>query len=291
MRSRGNRGQAVTEVALCLLVLVPMIIGGLFLAEASMFRLKATEAATEPMWDATAYPHNSYTGVFNRTPGAVLTATAKANARSTPRQLLYTSASAPKVTCTAGSGLGLTIGPTSGVYSDNGGMSCASSMVIDPKGMTRFFADQGPEGFFKEPIEKMVRTFTFCQTRKCQPFVMAIGDWGLTNLNGEDSECALTMSGCANSGFYDFSKSIYEAHRTGAGTLNDAYIEYVEKVVQQTPADLAKLTNFQMSFRGEESGFIEKVPVSEGESDWHTTPSFGAWEPSYAARSSSFLGR
>ena len=176
MRSRHVRGQAVTEVALGILVLVPMIIGGLFLAEAAMFRVKATEAATEPLWDATAYRQNAYTGGFNRTPAAAAAATAGANARATSRTLVFTSASAPRVRCTAGTGLGLTITPTAGVYADNGGISCVSSMVVDPKGITRFFVDTGPGRFFQVPMQEMLRSFTFCQTRKCNPFVMAIGD-------------------------------------------------------------------------------------------------------------------
>lgn len=287
--SRHVRGQAVTEVALGILVLVPMIIGGLYLAEAAAFRLKATEAATEPMWDATAYQQNSYTGAFNRTPAAAAAANAGANGRAKSRTMIFTSAGAPKVQCTAGSGLGLTIGPTRSVYADNGGLSCTSSLVVDPKGITRHFVDQGPGRFFQVPMEKMLRTFTFCQNRACTPFVMAIGDWGLTNRNGEGQECNLTMTGCANNGFFDFSKRVYEANRNGDGTLNDAYVKYVDGVVQERPARLDKMTDFQMSFQGE-GDFIQDVPVSEGEPRWHTTPSFGPWESSYGARANAFLG-
>ena len=136
----------------------------------------------------------------------------------------------------------------------------------------------------------MLKQFQFCQNEKCLPFKMAIGDWGLTKDFGEGDECNLTMGGCANAGFFDFSKRTYEAHRTGAGTQNDAFVQYVEGVVQQTPANLAKMTDFQMSFKGEESQFIQTVPVIEGEPDWHTTPSFGAWETSYGSRSPRFLG-
>jgi hypothetical protein len=290
MRSRNNRGQAITEVALGILLMIPIILGGLFLAEAAVFRLKATEAATEPMWDATAYQHNSYTGAFNKTPGAVAAANTAANGRATGRTMIFTRAAAATMTCSAGTGLGLSIGPTAGVYTDNGGMSCTSQLVVDPHGMTRFFLDKGEGRFFQEPMDNMLKHFNFCQNEKCQPFVMAVGDWGLTNKNGEDNECNLTMTGCANKGFYDFSKSVYEANRSGSGTLNDAYVRFVTGVVQETPADLEKMTDFQMSFKGEESQFIQTVPVSEGEPDWHTTPSFAAWETSHAVRSAKFLG-
>jgi hypothetical protein len=290
MRSRNNRGQAITELALGILVTIPIIVGGLFLAEAAVFRLKATEAATEPMWDSTGYRQQSYTGVFNRTPAAAATASAGANARARSRTMIFTRGSAPQARCTAGSGLGVSISPTAAVYADNGGQSCTSSLVVDPHGITRFFLDQGPNGFFKEPMNNMLKHFSFCQNERCQPYVMAVGDWGLTNLNGEGEECNLTMGGCANSGFFSAARTVYEANRTGAGTRNDAYVQYVEQVVQQTPANLSRLTDFQMSFKGEESTFIQSVPVSEGESDWATTETFGAWGDSYGARNSKFLG-
>lgn len=288
--TRQRRGQAATELALGILVMIPIITGGLFLSEAAMFRLKATEAATEPLWDATAYQQNSYTGAFNRTPGAAAVATAKANARNTPRTLVFSQGSAAQVQCTAGSGLGLSIGPTSGVYTDNGGISCTSRLTVDPQGITRFFVDTGGGAMFKEPMDNMLKHFSFCQNEKCQPFVMAIGDWGLTNAGGEENECNLTMGGCANGGFFRAARTVYEANRTGDGTQNTAFADFVDQVVQQHPAQLERMTDFQMSFKGEESGFIQGVPVSEGEPEWHTTPSFGAWEASYGARSSKFLG-
>ena len=52
--------------------------------------------------------------------------------------------------------------------------------------MTRFFVDKGQGAMFKEPLARMQRQFVFCGTEKCRPYVMAIGDWGLTNRNGED---------------------------------------------------------------------------------------------------------
>ncbi len=286
----SNRGQAATEVALGILVMIPIITGGLFLSEAAMFRLKATEAATEPLWDATAYQQQSYTGTFNRTPGAAATASAKANARSKARTLVFSQSSKPAVQCTAGSGLGLTITPTAGSYQDNGGISCTSQLTVDPQGITRFFVDTGSGAMFKEPMDNMLKHFSFCQNEACRPFVMAIGDWGLTNQGGEDNECNLTMGGCANPGFFNAAKRTYEANRTGDGTQNPAYVDFVKGVVQEVPANLARMTDFQMSFKGEESGFIQGVPVSEGEPDWHTTPSFGAWAASYGTRSSRFLG-
>lgn len=292
MRPRPHpRGQAVAELVLGILVLIPIILGGIFLSEAAIFRLKATQAATEPLWDATAYRQQAYTGPFDRMPGASAAASAQANGRMAGRTMVFTRATPAQVRCTMGApGMGLSISPTASVFTDNGGMSCTSSLTVDPQGITRFFLDTGPGGFFQKPMNDMLKNFQFCQTEKCQPFVMAIADWGLTNQGGEENECRLTMTGCANPGFFNAGKTVYEAHRTGDGTRNDAFLKFVDGVVRERPSELEKVTDFQLSFRGEESGFIQAVPVSEGEPDWHTTPSFGAWESSYGARSPRFLG-
>ncbi len=287
---RTPRGQAVVEVALAILVLVPIILGGIFLAESAIFRLKATEAATEPMWDATAYRHNAYTRGFDRTPAAVAAANSGAAARARGATLVFTRSDAPQQRCSAGTGHGLRIDETSAFYVDNGGMSCTSRLTVDPHGITRFFLDTGADGFFQEPMVNMLKHFQFCETEKCQPFRTAIGDWGLTNLGGEDEECELTMSGCANLGFFRAGRVVYEAHRSGEGTRNDAFVRFVDGVVQERPANLPRMTDFQMSFKGEESGFTQNVPVSEGEPEWKTTETYGAWGASYGIRSGSFLG-
>lgn len=292
-RSARRRGQAVTEVSLGLLLLVPVLLGAIYLAEASIFRLEATEAATEPLWDATAYQQNSYTGAFDRTPGAAGAASGNANARMRSRTMVFTRADPARVSCTiGGTPLGLSISSTSNVYADNGGMSCTSRLTVDPKGLTRFLLDQGGrDSFFKEPLANMQRQFDFCQTEKCLPFQMAIGDWGLTNRNQEDAECALTMSGCANQGFFDFSQRVYERYRTGGGTRGRQYLRFVEGMVGTPPNGLTNLLDFQMSFRGEESNFTQRVPVSEGEPEWKTSPgSVGAWAASYGGRTPRFLG-
>ena len=283
----------MTEVALGLLLLVPVLLGAIYLAEASIFRLEATEAVTEPLWDATGYQQSSYSGAFDRTPGAAGTASGNANARMRSRTMVFTRADPARVRCTiGGTPLGLSITATSNVYADNGGMSCTSQLVVDPRGMTRFLLDQvGRGAMFKEPLANMQRQFDFCQNEECRPFQMAIGDWGLTNRTQEDQECALTMSGCANQGFFDFSQRIYERYRTGGGTRGRQYQRFVEGMVVVPPNGLTNMLDFQMSFRGEESNFTQRVPVSEGEPEWKTSPGgVGTWAASYAGRSPRFLG-
>ena len=284
------RGQAVTEVALGLLLLVPVLLGGIYLAEAAMFRLEATEAANEPMWDATAFAHHSYTGSFDQTPSAVAAANALAQGRQRARALLFTQTSVPQVRCTAGTGIGWSARYTGVAQRNNGGMSCTSRLVVDPKGLTRFFLDRGRGAMFNEPLENMQRNFDFCQNERCRAFELAVGDWGLTNRNAEDAECHLTMDGCANPGFYGAAKAVYEDHRDPSGTAGRAHERFIEGLIVHPPRDYSRVTDFQMSFRGEESGFLERVPVVEGEPEWRTTPFLQKREEAYRERHARFLG-
>jgi hypothetical protein len=284
-----RRGQAMVELVLGLLVLIPILLGGIYFAEASTFRLKATEAATEPLWDATAYQQQSYTGSWNRTPAAVGVALAEANGRMRPKQGVFTKAARPKLACEAGAGLSAPIAIMAGIYADNGGMACGAELTVDPRGIARSFLE-GSNGFFREPLANMARSFRFQQTESGKRFVMAVGDWGLTDLGGEGEECELTMGGCANQGFFDFAQATYESNR-GAGTSSQAHTTFVQALLVVPPANVAAVTDFQMSFRGSESGFTQGVGPSEGAADWKTSPILGAWGASYAVRNNGFLGR
>ena len=118
--------------------------------------------------------------------------------------LLFTQAEAPQVGCEIGGGNGLGITPTSSVYADNNGMTCSATLRVDPHGIGRFL-DQNRDGFFQAPMNRMALAFNFNSTESGHRFKVAIGDWGLTN-QGEENECNLTMTGCANGGFFDFAK-------------------------------------------------------------------------------------
>ena len=289
---RQPRGQAVTELALGLLVLVPTLVLGMFLAESSMFRLEATEAATEPLWDATAYSQQQYVGGFVLTPGAIGTATAEANARMRPRSMVFTQASAPRLNCGGAADMSFTINGTVGPYQDNGGISCNVQMAVDSKGLTRGFADQGTSGFFKEPLSNIKSHFDFCANQKCRPFKMAIGDWGMVQQGSEPEECLLTMDGCANGGFFGKAKATFTANQ-GPGTKGNSNKRFMQELVNRVavPDQYDRVTDFQMSYQGE-SDFKEVVPVAEGDTDWWTTPYVTPKRiEAYAVRSSKFLGR
>ena len=123
---------------------------------------------------------------------------------------------------------------------------------------------------------------------------MLVDDWGLTRDNGEGAECAVSSAqtgGCANKGYFQAGATVYDSHRTGAGTRSSADSDLVEQVLKDLPANLKTMKEYQMSFRGEESSFTENVAVSEGKADWETTPFEGGWKSSYGSRSEDFLGK
>ena len=97
--------------------------------------------------------------------------------------------------------------------------------------------------------------------------------------------------GCQNRGYFLAGQTVYQAHRTANGTSSNADAVLVLSVLGDLPNGLSSVKDFQMSFRGEESGFTEQVQVSEGKADWQSTPFTAPWQRSYAARQEDFLGR
>lgn len=292
MRARiSRRGQAVVELSLGLLILVPTLLMGIFLAESAMFRLEATEAATEPLWDATAYSQQQYEGGFVLTPGAIGTATSQASGRMKARKMVFTTASAPTVACGGAADMSYTVGGTVGPYQDNGGISCSSQLTVDAKGMGRGFLDQGSPGFFKEPLSNMRRHFDFCQNRKCRPFKMAIGDWGMVNQGSEPAECRLTMDGCENGGFFGKAKQTFVQNNNSGGVKGTENKAFMSGLMNRTtpPDQYDRVTDFQMSYQGM-SDFMEDVPVIEGDREWRTTPFLLSRKRAFDARSDKYLG-
>lgn len=292
MRRRG-RGQAVVELALGLLVLVPTLVIGIFLAEAASLRLEATEAATEPLWDATAYSQQQYEGSpFSQTPSARGSALAQASGRMKPRSLVFTAATAPQLRCGPAADMGYTVDGVMGPYQENGGISCSARMQVGSKGLTRGFLDQDATGFFKEPVSNIKSQFDFCQNRRCRDFKMAIGDWGMVQQGSEAAECRLTMDGCANGGFFGKAKAVYALNQ-GPGTKGNSHKTFMSELMEKAgpPDQYDRVTDFQMSYQGA-ADFQETVPVAEGEPLWWTTPYVTPKRKlGFAVRSEKFLGR
>lgn len=288
----NRRGQAAAELALGLLVLVPMILCGLYLIEAASEKLIVTGAATEALWDATAFSHHTYATAGFHTPSATASAQVQTQARFPPKSRLFLAEKSLTLTCAGqGQGPAFPVASTASFYRDLGGAKCSARLILEARFLPPGFLDSGAGGFFQEPLSRLRRSFEFCETDRCEGFPMLMDDWGLTVDRGEAAECALTMGGCANAGYFLAGKTVYDAHRQGAGTLSKADFTFVQQVVQEVPQNLATTKEYQMSFRGEESAFGEQVPVIEGRSSWETTPYSAPWKASHALRQEDFLGR
>lgn len=292
---KNPRGQAVVELALGVLVLVPMLLMAFYLLEAASEKLVATRAGTEALWATTAYSHHTYASASFHSPSAAAAAQAVTAARYAPKSRLFVAEKGISVSCAgAGQGIAHPVAATASFYQDLGGARCAAQLSLEARFLPTGFADQGPGSFFQEPLSKLRRAFTFCETETCSGFPMLVDDWGLTADNGEAQECPTAMEltgGCTNKGYFLAGKTVYEAHRTAGGTLSNADTVFVQRLFNTVPNDLAETKEFQMSFRGEESAFSENVDVIEGRPDWDTTPYVDGWKASHELRSEDFLGR
>ncbi|MBL8953449.1 MAG: hypothetical protein JNK82_21925 [Myxococcaceae bacterium] len=288
-RSRA-RGQAITELSLGLLVLVPTLLIGIYLAETSILRLEAPEAATEPLWDATAYSQQQYVGGFVLSPGARATAQGEAQARMTGRTMVYTRASAPVVRCGGAGDMGYAVGGVMGAYAENGGISCTAELHTGDRDLTRGFLDES-DGFFREPLNAIRRQFVFRENQRGNGFKMAIGDWGLVAQAQEANECRLTMDSCENPGFFGKAQTVFNQNINIFGRRGTNHRHFMSELMNRTtpPQDFDRVTDFQMSFQGE-GDFMEDVPVVEGDREWRTTPFLKSRADAYAARSAVWLG-
>ncbi len=282
---KRQRGQSLVELSLTLLVFVPILIFGIYFAETSVLMMEATEAATEPLWDSTAHLQHSYDGAAFFPESAVSTAAGDAQGRMKPLRNVFATAGAPKLSCQGGgAGLPYNVPFASAFYQDKGGMSCLARLDLAQRWLPKAFVE-GENGFFAESLARAARPFTICSTQDCQPFAMVTDDWGLTNHGTEDLEA--DAYGSQNAGFFAGGQTLYEANGGGAG---NAYSQFVSALVGSLPANFDGLVKFQMSFKGEESGFQQNLNVSEGRPRWATTPWDGAHQGSYGARSGCYLG-
>jgi hypothetical protein len=283
--TRKDRGQSLVELSLALLVFVPILIFGIYFAETSVLMMESTEAATEPLWDSTASLMHSYDSAAFFPERGVAEATGNAQARMRPLSNVFATSRAPVLTCQGGGvGLSYTVPFASAFYQDKGGMSCLARVDLAQRWLPRSFVE-GENGWFRESLANAARPFTICSTQDCQPFAMITDDWGLTHNGTEGLES--DAYGKQNQGFFGAGQTLYEANGGGAGT---AYSQFVDSLVGSRPANFDALVKFQMSFKGEESGFQQNLSVSEGRPRWATTPWNGPAQASYGARSPCYLG-
>ena len=290
----ARRGQALTETSLGLFAFVIILTFGIHVAETTLLAMKVTEAAAAPMWDATALKMHTIPTSFSEANTSLATAQASAQARyadfdgrsstsgGTTVTQVFTSATGLSVTCQMGGiyNFFLSGAPPfiAGAYQDNGGAQCTATATA-------------------RSIRMKLFSYTHCAIgrggqRPCAGAMsMMMDDWGLAG-SAESTECVVKTNGggCNGNGPYSSAaQNVFSA----SGTPGNAHVELVQGVVQRLPPNLKQVTDFYMSYRGEESTLTETVQAGDnGDPDWHTTP-FATppeYQASYGLRSDSYLG-
>jgi hypothetical protein len=310
VRLRGKasqRGQGTTELALGLLLFVTVLIFGIHFAEVGYLSLKVQEAATSALWDTTSakmheLPNNfdSLTQLIDSDkPGQLATERyqdfdGRTSKQGRPRVVqLFTSAEGLQVTCSAEGGINFRpSASTNGtVYRNVGGMRCNAEAELSPvRKFTRNFLDQGRGGFFDVP-HYTVGAIPVCgmgrsKNGQCAGgFGILLDDWGLSSA-AESRECHL--QNCNNTAYFRSAQAVYDHHNP----VNGASVRLATTIVGSAPIDPGK---FWMSFRGEESTFLEKEPGGDQDTnDWETTPGRNSrsteYDTAFVNRKKCFLG-
>src|SRR5512140_3083538 len=174
MRS-AQRGQAVVEAALGILVFVSILVWGIPLAEMGYLAPKVHEAAASAMWDTTAELMHKHPNDSTPRKQAIKNAGSKAEGqyaafdgrtngkKSGNISLVFTGAGDLKVDCSEEN-----IGDTTQAHlkaypGGEGGMGCYASAHFEAINFPKRFVDQGPEGFFKTAnYPPSLNRLTFC---------------------------------------------------------------------------------------------------------------------------------
>ncbi len=272
-----RRGQATVELALGLLLLVPVVMLGWAFAESGFLSMKVTEAADSALWDSSA----------DRRPLAL--AEAREGAQARYRDFDGRSASAAS-------------GPhrEAGTVSEGLTVSCRATTVAitQPGFLDRAMAPPTARSCTATAQTRLFGGFTRTQCAYGRPRgvggpcegaqTLAIGDGALLN----PAECAVSQNGggCANAELFGKVDALY-----AASPPSQAPLSLVKATLRELPPHAATALGTYVSFRGEESMFEESVPYpGDGEFPrWQTTPydSHFQYRLSYDARSDCYLGR
>ncbi len=294
--AQGSRGQSTVELVLGLMVFVTALMFGLHFAELSHLSLKAHEALAATAWDATAY-RVERPGVdgsddwawYDSTRFAGPRAVAATNARYAdwdgrqsvagdrgPTQL-YTQANELTTACIRNTDPrnGFRVSTTGNApgYGEPGALSCVTQGGVSTINIPAQFLQDANDGFFS--TEHLSRSaFTLCGLGRpaagtsCRGSLnILLGDHGLTEGGGEESECAVLGDDvpgqrCANRTFYSLTHEAWDRSMGWTGVPE----RWANRVTGSAPQ--GRVTGFYLSFRGEESGTF-------GESQervWQTQP-------------------
>ncbi|MHB8875657.1 MAG: TadE family protein [Myxococcaceae bacterium] len=305
-----SRGQAAVELALGMLVFVTILMFGIHFAEITTISMKVTEAAAAPVWDATS--GRMHTIPWSYDPGgAVNRAVSDARARyqdfdgrisqngTTGPSQVFTQASGMQISCRVGGvntywGQLLPLPFIPVIYRDNGGMSCTAEARISTYNIPTSY-NEGAGGLFQDSHKSgtaLNSGIKVCAVGRpaglngpCQgQFGMMIDDWGLADSQQEDGICAMIplpfgIPCVPNINYWSAVFAIYQMNGAGQGSAHQAL---VQQVVGSTPLFMSNVTDFYMSFMGEESFFLQLVIAGDGgDIVWWTSP-FLYMPPSYS---------
>jgi hypothetical protein len=287
-----TRGQAVVELALGLMAFTIILMAGIHFAEVGFLSLKVQEAAVGTLWDSTAQRMHQLPGDFLPQAqlidsGASQMGTARYGTQQGAVTQTFTQSSTVAVRCGPG-GPGvlpvwmlsrdLLTNSAAPVYADVGSLACNAEAMLTPYGIS----------------ERWARPLRVCAVGRpvgaaCPgAFRVLLDDWGLAG-PAESGESPLGNT-AANAAYYR-SAQLGFSNNAGQQTPAADVLANLYVGVATPPVDTSQ---FWMSFRGEESGFLETTNAVEGATRWATSPGangpLSEYADSYQGRANGFLG-
>ena len=311
------RGQAVSELALLMLVLVTVLVFGVHFAEVHTLGIRAQEAAQAALFDTTALKmHDASTGNWGYADVAIHTAAAAtlenyadregrhaATTRATT-DWAFTRADVMEMECGNEGGVDLSpVKPLQNSYPKGDTlMSCTAGLLVKGFRIPLSFVDQGPAGFFKHSHRENL-DYGLCaagQSRNMlcnQRYTILLDDWGYSGPE-ERKECPLNGEGggeCANRGYWHMVERAYQVQLAaptpgGVGGKRTAASDLAKHTVGESPIDE---NHFYLSFRGWESSvsrYADTVKTSHKQVEWETSPWSDPVEYKKSKRENCWLG-
>ena len=249
MRNHGNHGQSMTELAVCMLFLIPVLLYSLFATDFFVIRLRAQQMAAAALWDYTGRLTHDYDTPSNNSGNSVLTS--KASAVQTAVQKLYAQNLDPFTGASSGSGssgsptplngagakgalksltcgpssasvanasqpLGLPFGALLGPFQTNGLVQCQAQVELTNSlwggGTPGYYDDQGTPLY-----RSSMTTIELCgvgtaQSGKCgqNNLVAYVDDWALSQ-DGTDAKSGYAdqSSPTNNPHFFNVAQAVY----------------------------------------------------------------------------------
>ena len=280
------RGQAVTELALIVLVFVTVLMVGIHFAEVHALGIRTQEAAQAALFDTTAARmHDTSTGNWDIAKNvAIATAATTTEENYADREGRHAAPSkktadwvfsrAGEIEISCQHDPGLVLSPVASLDKSlprgDTAMACNAGLIARGIRIPGNFADQGGQGFFQKTHFDARDYKLFASSGN---FVILLDDWGYAGPK-ESPECPLQVQGggeCANRGYWHMVKRAYERHVAIDGNgLRPAGTALAKHTVGDSPIDE---NHFYLSYRGlEEAKFQQDIVQSHHDTKWDTTP-------------------